>query len=105
MRLRLGKLALVAPKRLDMRASLDRVLMHHDLEKDRLIRITKLLSLAIIIVTPTLRLTTAQIPICVLVVVNFRTATFRIVGINRHKWRKVLHRYPSCLSAVDLVQR
>lgn len=95
MRPKLGKLALVTLMILDMTASLGHVLRYHDLEMDHLIRITKLLIPAITIVTPTLRTTTTQIPIYVLVVASFHTVMFRISGLNRNKWRRTaLHRYP-----------
>jgi hypothetical protein len=103
MKLRPGKLALVTLMILDTIASLGHVLKLHDPEMDRLIRIPNSLSLAIIIVTPTLRITTARIPTCVLVEVSFPIAMFRILGLNRKCHRTALRSYPSCLSVAVLV--
>ena len=103
MKLRLGKLALVTLMMiLDTIASLGHVhvLKFHDLGMVRLIRITNHLSLVIIIVTPTLHITTVRIPTCVLVVVSSPTATFRILGLNRKCHRTALHSYPSFLWVV-----
>ena len=59
LRLQVGKPALVTLMILDTMASLGLGLKFHNLEMDRLIPITNILSLAIIIVTPTLCITTA----------------------------------------------